>query len=200
MSVGRPTSSPELPNLWVISGPPGSGKTTYCQNLLLQVSPTWRVGGILSPGVVVHGEKVGIDAWDPRSTIRQRLATKNAVPTATATPHWHFDPQVLAWGNQILATAVPCDLLLIDEIGPLELEQHQGWMAALTALASRQYRVAVMTLRPRLLPWADRWGATVIRLEGGLPQPAAHHEHLRARLRDAPGSVPLSAPGPPAPA
>jgi nucleoside-triphosphatase THEP1 len=69
-----------------------------------------------------------------------------------------YDQTVLVWVNQVLAAAVPCDMLAVDELGPLEFEFSQGWSAGLTALDSRNYRVGLVTIRPELLSAArSRW-------------------------------------------
>ncbi len=46
-----------------------------------------------------------------------------------------FDPAVLAWGNQVLRDSIPTDLLIVDEIGPLEFNQAIGWVSAFDVLA-----------------------------------------------------------------
>jgi len=64
---------------------------------------------------------------------------------------WTFAPESVAWGQQVLASLPPCDLLVIDEIGPLELELGQGLTSALDALRHAAYRLALVTLRPTLV-------------------------------------------------
>ena len=57
-------------------------------------------------------------------------------------------------------------MLIVDELGPLEFIEGRGWMNGLNALDSRNYRMAVATLRPSLLEnAAQRWpGAQVYEL------------------------------------
>ena len=49
-----------------------------------------------------------------------------------------------------VALLPPCDLLVIDEIGPLELEMGQGLTNALDALRQADYRLALVSIRPAL--------------------------------------------------
>ena len=44
-----------------------------------------------------------------------------------------------------------CDLLVVDELGPLELVRGEGWQAALEALAQGGYCLALVVVRPELL-------------------------------------------------
>ena len=71
------------------------------------------------------------------------------------TDHWAFIPESLDWGNEILGSKhTPCDLLIIDELGPIELERGQGWQNGLSAIASGKYRVAAVVIRPELISTA----------------------------------------------
>lgn len=149
-----------ISHLWILTGEIGAGKTLACQRLVEEARGRgWDVAGVLSPGVYQNGQKVAIEAVDLRSSERRLLARRREVGAVTDvhTHEWGFDPTTLAWGNAVFETAVPCDLLVVDEIGPLELEQGKGWVAALAALASRAYRLGVVVLRPALLVLAARW-------------------------------------------
>ncbi len=141
-------------SLWIITGPRGSGKTSFCQKLINQArSRDWGIAGILSPARFEGGVKVGIDAVDLRSGARCPLATLAAPGTEAQiqTETWAFNERSLAWGNQIFNEAVPCDLLVVDEIGPLELVRGIGWTNAIAAVNSAQFRVCLLVLRPELL-------------------------------------------------
>lgn len=67
------------------------------------------------------------------------------------TPGWRFDSEVFAWANQALAGSVPCDLLVVDEIGPLELHGGRGWARALEVLSATGYQAALVVCRPELV-------------------------------------------------
>ncbi len=51
----------------------------------------------------------------------------------------------------MLESATPCDLLIVDELGPLEFERNEGWPAGLAAIDSAAYKVGVVVIRPELL-------------------------------------------------
>ncbi|MDX9990867.1 MAG: nucleoside-triphosphatase [Anaerolineales bacterium] len=144
--------------LYIITAPSGAGKTTCCCSLADQARAAgWDVAGILSPPVFENGEKVGIGAQDLRTNETRHLAiaasTFNLEPSTFNIPlgQWLFSSSALAWGNQILQTALPCDLLIIDELGPLEFFQGEGWQTALEILPCGEYKAAVVIVRPELL-------------------------------------------------
>jgi nucleoside-triphosphatase THEP1 len=64
-----------------------------------------------------------------------------------------FDAAVLAWANQVLADAIATrpDLLVVDEIGPLELERGRGLAPVLSPLAAGRVPRALVVVRAWLL-------------------------------------------------
>lgn len=155
------TGLPENGRLWILTGPRGSGKTTLCRRLAAEAKALgWDVAGVLSPAVFTGGEKTGIEALDLRGGDSRQFARRPVDMDGSTSRHpsWIFDQIALAWGNQVLARAVPCDMLVVDELGPLEFEAGLGWSAGLKALDSRTYQVGLVTIRPELLAAArQRW-------------------------------------------
>lgn len=94
---------------------------------------------------------MGIDLLDLRSGVSRPLAEADQRPASLRTEAYRFDADVLAWGSAVLSTALPCDLLIVDELGPLELEFNQGWVNALRVLRAGGFRLAVVVVRPELL-------------------------------------------------
>jgi nucleoside-triphosphatase len=154
------------PALTILSGLPGAGKSTWCLRLIeVARARGLVVGGLLSPGVFHNGRKVGIDLMDLVSGERRRLAVRHdAAEGGIRTDSWVLDPGVLAWGNHRLLASPACDLVILDELGPLELEQGGGFQAALRIIESRRFPLIVAVVRPRLLPKARRrwpWGEVI---------------------------------------
>ncbi len=137
----------------VVTGEIGAGKTTWCAELVAHVrSMGLRAAGVSSPGVFIDGEKTAIDLIALASGERRRLAERLPAPDPTSpTPRWKFHPETLAWGDDILKAIDVCDLLVIDELGPLELRHHRGWQSALPLLRQRHYRAACVVIRRSLL-------------------------------------------------
>jgi nucleoside-triphosphatase THEP1 len=66
-------------------------------------------------------------------------------------PGWRFHAGVWERGNQILAAALPCDLLIVDELGPLEVRAGRGWSQAFAVLALRDCPASLVVCRSSLL-------------------------------------------------
>jgi nucleoside-triphosphatase THEP1 len=66
---------------------------------------------------------------------------------------YSFDPAALARALRVLrrAAATGCDLLMVDEIGPLELEQGKGFAPILDLLPVEGPTHTLIVVRPALL-------------------------------------------------
>jgi nucleoside-triphosphatase THEP1 len=155
---------------FIITGVQGSGKTTFCQSLIdLARSSGWKVAGVLSPPIVVGGKKVGIDVVDLSSNQRRHLANNiDRGENGPKTIRWAFDGEALSWGNRVLGDFPPCDLLVIDELGPLEFDLGEGWLNGIPAVSHGDYKLALIVIRPGLVEKAlELWpGAEVIEIDG----------------------------------
>jgi nucleoside-triphosphatase THEP1 len=83
-----------------------------------------------------RGAKTGIDVIDVATGERRHLADYVCGGGGTI-GNYSFNPRVLSWASARIHTAVAagCDLIVIDEIGPLELVHQDGLVAALDLLA-----------------------------------------------------------------
>jgi nucleoside-triphosphatase THEP1 len=160
-------------NLVLLTGPCDAGKTSRCLELAEEGRrQRLSLGGLISPPVLINGIKLSIDLLDVASGERRRLAYhrrfyqkggvagESTLPTGNvlSTDAWHFNPDVLAWGNAILEQSEDCDLYFLDEIGPLEFNHGQGFQAGFRHLDARCHRLSVVVVRPALIPRAiERW-------------------------------------------
>jgi nucleoside-triphosphatase len=146
--------------LIIVTGDRGAGKTTFCARLIELARSSGRsIGGVLSPALFEQGEKIGIDTIDLRTDERRRLADHfDPAHGGPSTQRWSFHTEVIAWGNEVLHAATPCELLIVDELGTLEFDRGEGWMAGLNAIDAGDYRMGVVVIRPELLDVAQqRW-------------------------------------------
>jgi nucleoside-triphosphatase len=105
----------------IFSRPVRSGKTTALMQWCDQITATKNVGGILMPDVdgsrkllnISTKEWFDIECKDPSTTRRSLIAVGN----------FHFYTDAFEKGNTIILQASSkSDLLIIDEVGKLELE------------------------------------------------------------------------------
>jgi len=130
----------------LVTGEIGCGKTTACGRaieLLRAQGVTAR--GILAPARLDDGgSKIGIDAVDVATGERRPLA--NHVPDGGETiGAYTFDRVSLRWAIDCLwAAASPgpartSHVLVVDEIGPLELTRQSGFVEILGPLGNPAY-------------------------------------------------------------
>jgi len=172
----------ERPQRVIVTGARGSGKSRWCAAVAAAARARGlRVAGVASPAVFEGGgtaggslgqRKVAFDLVDLGSGDRRRLAdVRRADEPGTSTQRWRFDESALAWGNAALRAATtgaePPDLLLVDELGPLEFARGVGLTEGLAAIDAGRYAVACVVVRPALVDDAlRRWpDATVVDVE-----------------------------------
>jgi len=145
----------------LLSGEIGAGKTTVCQRVVnLARSRGYACGGLLTPALIEDGRKVGIVGVDLGSGGRRVMARIDRDLGGPCVGCYHFTADAFAWANAIIASAVKanCDLLVVDEIGPLELVQGGGLAPALDLLSAVPRALIVVrislvdALRRRLKP------------------------------------------------
>jgi nucleoside-triphosphatase len=160
------------PQRLIVTGARGSGKSLWCAAVAEAARARgMRVVGVSSPAVIEGGRKVAIDLVDVRTGQRRRLAdVRRADEPGTATQRWRFDETALAWGNGVLRDAAQqadADLLMVDELGPLEFVRGEGFTEGLAAIDAGHYAVACAVVRPALVDEAlRRWpDATVVDVE-----------------------------------
>jgi nucleoside-triphosphatase THEP1 len=139
-------------HITILSGTIGSGKTTACRQLITRLQGQGLdCAGIVCPARFESERKAGIDLLNLRTGECRALAEADNRPATLRTGAYRFDTAVMAWGAACLNAACPCDVLFVDEIGPLELERGQGWVNALDVLRAGLFRLAVVVVRPALV-------------------------------------------------
>lgn len=155
----------------LLTGERQVGKTTICKQVAdLARGLGHNSAGVLSPAVrgkdgrpvAYHAQMVSdgeqrLLAWAYGDLEKETLQpeTRNRKPS-TDGPHtgrYSFDADVLSWviGRLQEAISQGCDLLIIDEIGPLELEQGRGLAPILSDLSGERLPPLLLVVRPELV-------------------------------------------------
>jgi nucleoside-triphosphatase THEP1 len=151
--------------LILVTGESGLGKTRWCL-ALAERARVLGIGvlGLVSPALFEGGHKIGIDLLDLGSGVRRHMAAhRGDSGQGQTTEYWRFNDDVLDWGNSILAGSESCQLLILDELGPLEFKRGSGLTNGIGLVTARRYRLACVVVRPSLLDDAQLlwpWGET----------------------------------------
>ena len=132
----------------VLTGRRGIGKSTVCRKTVALA----QAEGHTCRGIVTlsHPDDAR-DLLDLDSGDTRRLTLQPDTSPAVIQGRFRFDPQTLAWANVVLTRATPCHLLVVDELGPLELEQEKGLLRAFDVLSRRDFAMALVVIRPELV-------------------------------------------------
>ena len=157
-------SGNEIGRLIIVTGPSGLGKTRWCLGLAERATALGiQADGLVSPAVFEDTKKVGIDLLNLSSGDRRHLAAhRGESGIGPTTTYWQFDEEALNWGNLILEQLGTSQLLILDELGPLELKRGAGLTKGIGLITGRHYRLACVVVRPSLLddalelwPWGE---------------------------------------------
>lgn len=170
-------------SILVVTGPKESGKSTFCRELARAAARAGvDVAGVVTsktgPRASLAGDWEGALPWGGPAGERlvvTDLRTGRQTLLGVWTGHrWTMLEAGFALGRAALADAVPCELLIIDEIGRLELLHGQGWTEALGLLAQGGFCQAVVTVREGCVEAFSRALAAAAPPGGQPPVPAVH--------------------------
>lgn len=139
----------------LLTGRRGVGKTTVCQAVVeLARRREYRSSGVITPALFDNYKtKVGFEAVDVGNGERWLLARTDRELGGPHVGPYSFDPAGLARALRVLRKAVSakCDLFMVDEIGPLELERGEGFAPILDLLPAAGPTHTLIVVRPAFL-------------------------------------------------
>lgn len=166
--------------LTLITGPSGSGKSAWCSRFIEAArADGLEVGGVLSRPVFTQDRKVGIDLLDLQTGEGRRLANlRTPQSKGLMTKLWQIDPHTLSWANRVLRDLPNCDIVVIDELGPLEFTRDEGLLEGMHIVDEKRFPEMYVVVRPELLSQAlQRWPwAEVLDLRGNSCRENRRHE------------------------
>ena len=138
----------------LLTGPVGVGKTTVAERVMgLARQRGVECGGILTPAMKNRcGQKIGIWGVDAGTGERRTLARTDRDLGGPSVGPYSFDEGALDWALDVLDRSLgACDLLIVDEIGKLELWRGIGLAPILPRLVSARGGTALVLVRDFLL-------------------------------------------------
>ena len=126
----------------LVVGEPGSGKTSWCREYIdEQRKRGATVGGILCQAIEHQGHRVGSNALNlatGQEVPFARLSQRRAFREGEVVGDYTISREGISFASGAIRRAVEnsCDLVVIDEVGPLELNGNGLISAVELALAS----------------------------------------------------------------
>lgn len=137
-----------VPRIILLSGPRQVGKSTLCQKLVARLrEDTVDVAGLLT----IHTGPHDLEVMELHSGEQYPLTLPFDDGAGAELGRFRMDGVALNRGLLSLQGALPTDVLIVDELGPLEFRLGQGWLPVLSLLRADCCCVAVIVIRPELL-------------------------------------------------
>jgi nucleoside-triphosphatase THEP1 len=121
------------PPVVIITGEVHQGKTTFTREIVNNLlEKNTKIAGFLAIGINTDTKRTGFILHDIESAEQIPLCSKRFDETSLSFGRYYFNPEALLKGAEILSDKNLSDkqLIVIDEIGPLELS-GQGWSNAI---------------------------------------------------------------------
>lgn len=137
----------------VITGPSGCGKTPLVRSVVDGFGNRGiAVAGFLQPAIIENHKKIGFRIQDASSGEVLDLARRVAPGDGVYGTSFEFFDEGFDLGRRALESAAPGSMLVIDELGPVELRGGGHWPAVERALATTDLRGLVVVVRRTLVP------------------------------------------------
>jgi nucleoside-triphosphatase THEP1 len=131
--------------IFILTGAVGSGKTAILKALTSSLrGVAIAFDGFLSLRVMENESGVGYDLLDLKSGQSEPFLRVNGKPEGQRVGSYSVLPQGLALAERIINRSRAADLLIVDEIGPLELAGKGLWPALREAMKNVQRRFCLV--------------------------------------------------------
>lgn len=130
-----------MANRIAVTGSPGVGKTTLVQKVVAVMN--CRVGGVLARDKKFKDRRVGFELLDLATGATGMLADETGDGPQLGKYRVRLD-DLEKIGAKAVENAVNCDLIVVDEVGPMELSSHSFVLAVEKAIASPKPMLVVL--------------------------------------------------------
>mgnify|MGYP001317286785 FL=1 len=124
-----------------VTGSPGVGKSTLVAKVTSGTK--LRVGGVLARDRRYKDRRTGFELLDLSTGMVGILADESGDGPQLGKYRVHLDDLDLI-GAQAVENALGCDLIVVDEVGPMELSSHRFVLAVEKAIASPKPMLVVL--------------------------------------------------------
>jgi nucleoside-triphosphatase THEP1 len=142
--------------IMIISGKQRQGKTTFLKEVIVQLKRgNISFDGIIAEGIDVDGQRKGFNLVHLKSNKTYPLATTTPTPNFSQYGRFYFDETIFTKVNSLLQNTTS-DFLIIDEIGPLEM-QNKGWATTIEKLLETNTPMIWVVRKSLLAPVTKHW-------------------------------------------
>ena len=137
--------------IYILTGPVGSGKTTFLKKVIEELKrQAFKLDGYLSEAIMQDREKIGYDLLDLKSRRAVPFIRKSGRQDWQKIGPYFFIPEGLSLAKKIILRGREAEVLVVDEIGPLELS-GQGLWDALEKVIFQRAQKSLLVLRRGIL-------------------------------------------------
>jgi len=141
------------PHIFIITGDPGSGKTSFLSELILSLRKRKiTMTGFLSPSFLSGNQGHSYKIQNIETGERLPLSSRKFTAGWIRIGNFFFNPEALLAGNRILNNPGFNDynLIIIDEVGPFELND-KIWADSISKILSLSNGYMIWVVRKNLV-------------------------------------------------
>ncbi len=114
--------------IFILTGPVHSGKTTLLRRAVEELKEKkLQVGGFLSEVILKNDKVLGYDLVDLKQEKSFPFIRREGEKMWPSVGSFYFIPKSLAEASKIILRSGASDILVVDEVGPLELSGKGLW-------------------------------------------------------------------------
>jgi nucleoside-triphosphatase len=137
--------------IYIVTGPQHSGKTTFLMRAAGYLKKkNIKAQGFLSVAVLDKQKTSGYDLFDLNEKRYIPFIRRQGKKIWERIGPYYFIPQGLAYARELISLSDKDSVLIIDEIGPLELKGKGLWPAVNKVILSEQ-RIFIVAVRRSIL-------------------------------------------------
>lgn len=137
--------------IFILTGPVDSGKTTFLKRVIEELKrQKVKMDGFLSEAIVKDQEKIGYDLVDLGDGKSVPFIRKSGRQDWQRIGPYFFIPEGLSRAKKIILRSREAEILVVDEIGPLELS-GQGLWDVLEQVIFQRFQKYLFVLRKGIL-------------------------------------------------
>ncbi len=134
----------------LVTGHPGCGKTTLCRRIVDGLrSLGWRIGGVISEEIREGGMRSGFKLVDLGSGKSGILADVHGTGPRVGRYMVNLSDLEAIGAGSIMKALKECNLVVIDEVGPMELHSEKFIAAVKTAFDEAENVLAIIHYRAK---------------------------------------------------